>query len=308
MPHPNVIHVDDVEPRDLQGADIRARRLRLGAAAGALRVGLSRYVIAPGCRHMPLHVHGDEEEITYVLAGTGWSVEGDGRFAVGPGDCVVHRPGGAPHTFFAGEDGELDLLVFGSGSDSALTWLPRAGAWFAGPRWMPADGPHPFRAEAAAGPLALPAEVQRPAHVSRADTVAEPFRETRPGYAGVDHDLARAAGSVISRLRVAVMEPGQLSGPPHCHTMEEELFVVLQGDGTVLLGDEEHPIRPGSVVARPPDSGVAHAVRAGDDGLTYLAYGTRVPGDCVFYPRSNKILIGRTMFRVEPIDYWEGEP
>ena len=285
MSHPHVIHRDDVEPAELGGADIAARRWPLGAAAGTRRVGLSRYLIAPGARNMPLHVHGDEEEITCVLAGAGWCVEDDTRFAIAAGDCVVHRPGGAAHTLFAG-DAELDVLIFGSGSDSGLGWLPRAGVMWAGPRWLPADAKHPFAAEADAGPLDLPPEVPRPPHVVR----------------------GAPAGGAASGLRQLTVEPGVLSAEPHWHTMEEELLVVLEGDGTVILGGEEHPLRPGSVVARPPGSGVAHALRAGEGGLTCLAYGTRVPGDCVFHPGSNTVLIGGTMFRVTPVDDREGKP
>jgi hypothetical protein len=37
----------------------------------------------------------------------------------------------------------------------------------------------------------------------------------------------------------------------HCHASEEEVFVILGGDGVCILGDEEHPVRAGSVVARP---------------------------------------------------------
>jgi uncharacterized cupin superfamily protein len=101
--------------------------------------------------------------------------------------------------------------------------------------------------------------------------------------------------------------PGKLSAPLHCHTLEEELFVVLDGDGVLLLDDEETPVRPGHVVCRPPDTGVSHSFRAGDDGLVYLAYGPRVPGDVCFYPTSSKIAIGGAVFRVEPLDYWDGE-
>ena len=43
---------------------------------------------------MPVHVHGDEEEIFFVLAGAGLSWQ-DGRdlSASAPGDCIVHRVG-----------------------------------------------------------------------------------------------------------------------------------------------------------------------------------------------------------------------
>ena len=38
---------------------------------------------------------------------------------------------------------------------------------------------------------------------------------------------------------------------------------------------DEHPLRAGDVVSRPAGTGIAHALRAGAEGLTYLAYGTR---------------------------------
>ena len=84
---------------------------------------------------------------------------------------------------------------------------------------------------------------------------------------------------------------------------------MLEGSGELVLDDEEHPVRAGHVVARPPGTGVAHTFRAGVDGLTYLAYGTRVPNDICFYPRSGKVsfqgvgVIGR----IEQLDYWDGE-
>jgi len=103
--------------------------------------------------------------------------------------------------------------------------------------------------------------------------------------------------------------PSKESAPAHCHSLEEEIFVILGGDGTVVLGDQETPVRPGHVISRPAGTGVAHSFRAGDAGLTYLAYGMRHPGDVCYYPRSNKIafrglgLVGR----IERLDYWDGE-
>ena len=81
------------------------------------------------------------------------------------------------------------------------------------------------------------------------------------------------------------------------------------GDGHLLLGDEELPVRAGSVVARPAGTGVAHAFRAGEEGMRLLAYGTRDPNDICYYPRSNKIAwrgVG-VIGRIEQLGYWDGE-
>jgi uncharacterized cupin superfamily protein len=130
-------------------------------------------------------------------------------------------------------------------------------------------------------------------------------------------DLGRAAGSYKTGLQLFEVPAGKLNNPPHCHSAEEEIFVVLDGEGTLELwphlrrgGEhEEHPVRRGSVVARPAGTGRAHAFRAGDGGLTLLAYGARDPRDVTYYPRSGKLnirgvgLIGR----LEVLDYWDGE-
>src|SRR5471030_1661731 len=123
----SVVNRDEVAERVVAEGDIAFTRRRLGAAAGAMRVGASLYVVAPGARQMPVHVHGDEEEIFYVLGGSGLSWQGGAACEVQPGDAIVHRPTGKPHTFIASQDG-LELLAFGSGSDTSITYLPRARA------------------------------------------------------------------------------------------------------------------------------------------------------------------------------------
>jgi uncharacterized cupin superfamily protein len=50
-----------------------------------------------------------------------------------------------------------------------------------------------------------------------------------------------------------------------------------------------HPRRAGDGVSRPAATGVAHGLRAGEPGLTYLAYGTRAPGDMCFYPETGRV-------------------
>ena len=129
-----------------------------------------------------------------------------------------------------------------------------------------------------------------------------------------ERDVARAAGSVRTGLRHVTIAPGALNCPPHWHASEHELFVVLDGDGTLLLYDnqgelaEEHALRAGHCVSCPAGMRLAHALRAGEHGMTYLAYGTRDTGEIVYYPRSKKAWLGRVLVRLELADdYWEGE-
>jgi uncharacterized cupin superfamily protein len=191
-----------------------------------------------------------------------------------------------------------------------VTWLPRARAWWLAPRWLPPDGPDPFAAEAAAGPLELPdPERERPPTI--VGLAGAELTERRHGdVASVRRDHGDVVGSVRIGVGHLVVEPGRLTYPPHCHSAEEEVFVVLDGDGTLLLDEAEHAVRPGSVVARPPGTGVAHAFRAGAGGLTLLAFGTREPNDIAYYPRSGKVSLRgiRARFRVERLGYWDGEP
>jgi len=284
-------------------------------------VGLQRIRIEPGKWSTPLHLEASEEEIFFVLSGTGVSVQGDGSgeaaYEVGEGDCLVHLALEHAHTLRAGAGG-LEVLAFGERHYAANTLLPRAGVSWLGPTWVLEGAPddHPWKREAAAGPPEVGELAERPVRIVNAESVA---REGRAGET-VDRevrDLGRAAGSLKTGLRLFDVRPGKLANPPHCHSAEEEIFVVLDGDGTLELwphlrlgGDHEtHRVSRGTVVARPAGTGLAHTFRAGDGGLSLLAYGTRDPRDVTYYPRSGKVnvrglgLIGR----LDVLDYWDGE-
>jgi hypothetical protein len=56
---------------------------------------------------------------------------------------------------------------------------------------------------------------------------------------------------------------------------------------------------------RPASSCDAHALHGGP--MTYLAWGTNPPGDAIVYPDSRKLKVGGVMFRVQELDYWDGE-
>jgi uncharacterized cupin superfamily protein len=312
---PPPAHWDDVEPRRRERGHIAGAWRDLGNAAGSVTVGLQRIQVDPGRWSTPLHLEGAEEEIFFVLGGSGhaflWRGDDDaGAYAVGVGDCLVHLALEEAHTYRAGPDG-LDLLAFGMRTYAdAATYLPRAGVAWLGATWVEAGGEenHPWTREAAAGPADFPVRDERPASIVNVEGVeAKDFVGETVGH--TRRDLGSAAGSLRSGIEHVAVAPRMLNWPPHLHSLEEELFVVLDGDGLALLGDEEHPVRAGSVVSCPAGAREPHAFRAGDDGLTLLAYGTREPGDIAYYPRSGKLnfrglgVIGR----LEPAGYWDGE-
>jgi uncharacterized cupin superfamily protein len=306
-------HFDEAPRRERAIGHLRATWTFLGEAAGSIGVGARRLELPRGGWSTPAHEHGREEEIFYVLGGRGLSWHAGQTAEIGAGDCVVYLAGGGAHTLHA-LDG-LDVLAFGPREHDENVGFPRLGMSLIGSRAVDTvagtvDGaPIQFVRESELGPPELPAEPgPRPSTIVNVDAVApEPMQ--RPRVVRVRRNLGRACGSVSTGLQHVEVAPGTESSAQHCHSIEEEIFVVLDGDGALVLGEEEMPVRPGSVVARPAGTGVAHMFRAGDGGLTYIAYGTRSPGDMCYYPRSNKIAFRGlgVIARLEKLDYWDGE-
>jgi uncharacterized cupin superfamily protein len=251
----------------------------LGQAAGALNVGLRRLVLTPG----ETLEQGDPaaEEIAFVLSGSGSSQDRRNSSPVRSGDCIVRHVQHTGHTLRAGDDGLTVLRFIGP-----LARRPNLG------------------------------EEPPPPSIANLDSVEADY----DGDAGKWVLLARQAGAIRTGLNWGRLEPGRAGAPPHSHSADEELFVVLEGSGTVELWPspvesgridrETHELRAGHVIARPPSSGISHFLRAGEEALTFLAYGTREPNDVCYYPRSNKIFwrgLG-LIARLEPLDYDDGEP
>jgi uncharacterized cupin superfamily protein len=308
----HIVHWDELESEHAEAGPISSHWTDLGTAAGARHVRLNRIGVDPGKRSTPLHVEADEEEIFFVLSGSGlaWQRVGDEdvTFEVRAGDCLVHLAGKEAHTLIAGDDG-LDVLAYGIGPDPVLTYFPRLNAVRVGPALVDVDGRHQWPLEGALPDPDLPAPGPRPSRVVNVDEVERERGEDRPPFGEDWQELAGRAGSVRAGLNVDIVWPGRQNCPLHCHSAEEELFVVLDGAGTLLLGDEEIPVRRGHVISRPAGTRVAHAFRAGDAGLTVLLYGTREPNDIAYYPKSNKIYFRGVgvITRVDRLDYWDGE-
>jgi uncharacterized cupin superfamily protein len=275
-------HWDEIEGGSGEVGHLGGRWRRLGDAAGSKTIGANRIDIYPGKWSTPLHVQTAEEEIFYVLRGSGICLQDDTAYEVRPGDCLVFLASGPTHTLKAGDDG-LDVIAFGTRVPAELPYLPRAGvAWIARKWTEVGEGGHPWDREVEAGEPEVPELGERPANVVNVDDVEDEFGDAWKR-------LGRAAGSEQSGLNWGRLEPNEEDDNEHVHSAEEELFVVLEGGGTIFLGGEPHEVSAGSVIARPAGTRVTHNWTAGPDGLTTLFYGTREPNDIIWYPRTRQL-------------------
>jgi uncharacterized cupin superfamily protein len=312
----HLAHWDDVEGYRREAGHIGGTWRDLGRAAGTSGVGVKLIDVDPGKWSTPAHVEGAEEEIFYVLGGTGLSWQGDLEgcqvYEVGVGDCLVHLAEGEAHTLRAGPEG-LRALVFGQRVSHGNSVLPRAGVAWMYPGFadvsLVGPGQCPYIREAAAGEPDVGEPAERPASIVNLEDVEPREREHNASLIR-ERDLGRTVGSQRTGISHLTIPAGREGWPPHCHSAEEEIFVVLDGEGTLILGDDEHPVRRGHIVGRPPGTKVAHSFRAGEGDLVYLAYGTREPNDIAYYPRSGKVSLRGVgvMGRIEPLGYWDGEP
>lgn len=305
-----VAHWDEVELHRKSKGEMDASVQWLGNAAGTQGVGVNRVRVEPGKLPTPPHSHGASEELYFVLAGSGLAWQDGQVHEVRPLDCVIHRPDEMEHTFVAGPDG-LEYLVFGTRHPTELGWLPRSRAIRLGWPWVEGRDDDPWDVEATVEPLAYDEPAPRPANIVNVDEIEpqtvrhQTFSYFTPG------ETTKLTGLAWEKLPA-----GHRGSVPHCHSAEEEVFVILDGTATLELWssegeiEDETPLRAGHVVARPPGSKISHSFRAGPEGVTMLVYGTRDPNDVAWFPRSRKIhwrglgVIGR----IETLEYLDGEP
>jgi uncharacterized cupin superfamily protein len=320
-----ITHLEDVPARERSAGHLQGRWTMVGSAAGCVNVGVRRIQLPAGGWSTPAHEHGREEEIFYVLDGRGLSWQGGETSEIHAGDCIVYLPGGGAHTLYALEP--LDVLAFGERVEDESVGFPRLGMSYVGSRLVGSlpgsiDGlATQFVLESQLGPPPLPEgdPAPRPPTIVNVEDV-EAVTVERTRVVRTRRNMGRAAGSVTTGIQHVEVAAGKESAPAHCHSLEEEIFVILGGDGVLVLagpqalggpadGEQETPVRAGHVISRPAGTGVAHMFRAGDSGLTYLAYGMRHSGDVCYYPRSNKIAFRglRLVGRLERLDYWDGE-
>ncbi len=93
-------------------------------------------------------------------------------------------------------------------------------------------------------------------------------------------------------VRIEELPPGSSSSEHHYHTHEEEHVLVMEGEATLFLGDDEIDLKSGDHVwFAAGDDTPHHLENRSTEKLTYLVFGERKEGDVVLYPNRNVALV-----------------
>lgn len=130
-----------------------------------------------------------------------------------------------------------------------------------------------------------------------------------------------APGTAARKLgaSVDILAPGKRGCPYHLHHAQEEMFIVIEGSGTLRVAGEMLPLKAGDVVFIPAGPEYPHQViNTSHAPLKYLSISTKEVPEVCEYPDSGKFLaegsldsplpFGVIARKDKDLDYWEGEP
>ena len=136
--------------------------------------------------------------------------------------------------------------------------------------------------------------------------------------------VSRRLGAKKLGYNLTVLPPGKSAFPFHCHSVNEEMFFVVEGQGEIRLGQDRHAIRAGDIIACSsggPET-AHHIVNTSQAELKVLAVSTQLSPEVCEYPDTGRFgliaelpssadgkprelrFVGRAS---ESLEYWQGE-
>ena len=100
----------------------------------------------------------------------------------------------------------------------------------------------------------------------------------------------------------------------HSHSQQEEFFIIISGNGTLRINDDELSVKQGDFFAKPAGQNIAHTFyNSGTESLVILDIGTNEKEDTCYYPDEDVYLQKsneqRRTFRGSDLDtLWTSEP
>ncbi|MFL6604490.1 MAG: cupin domain-containing protein [Steroidobacteraceae bacterium] len=298
---PRPISVLDVaweEWSDVPRFSIRYRHLTRAAIGESYHVGVSIEELGPGKQSSPAHYHIFEEEHVYILEGMLTVRVGADRYEMKPGDyicfpagqkaghCLINNSGATCRYVIVGERNPNEVAIYTDSKKVLVRALGRRAIFDLTAKRSYWDGeetglpktelPPPDAADAA--PEA-PVKAHPP--ISSHDMAWEEAHAPEgAGFGGRSKHLTYAA--VGEKYRVGMLieapSPGKRLTPKHYHALEEEQALILEGQATLLLGDERYQMKAGDYVCFPAGQKVGHSfVNSGTGPCSYLVIGEHNP-------------------------------
>ncbi|HSX58744.1 MAG TPA: cupin domain-containing protein [Tahibacter sp.] len=155
--------------------------------------------------------------------------------------------------------------------------------------------------------------------IRNVNDIAKQRRVREPHYDCERAYLAEGTAAKKLGATIQIVAPGKRVCPYHLHHAQEEMFVILEGSGTLRVAGELLPLKAGDVVFIPPGPDYPHQIlNTSDAPLKYLAISTTDDPEICEYPDSGKFLAEGSLasgnaFEViqrggSSVDYWDGEP
>jgi uncharacterized cupin superfamily protein len=302
------LDVDWTEFSEAPRFALRYRHLSRAALGDDYQVGVAIEELEPGKQSSPAHYHILEEEHVYVLKGALCARIGADTHPLKAGDylcfpagqksghCLINNSDAVCRYVIVGENNPNEVVVY---TDSrkvlvrALGWraildLAATRGYWEGEDTGLSPGELPPSETRA---LAVEAPAKPKASISSHD-VRWDERRLGPGFVDRNKHLTYAAVGEDYHVGVLIEAPppGMRGAPKHYHMGEEEHALILEGNVTLLLGDERHEMKAGDYVCFPAGQKVGHSfLNSGAGPCSYLMIGERNPNDVCVYPDSNKM-------------------
>jgi uncharacterized cupin superfamily protein len=140
-----------------------------------------------------------------------------------------------------------------------------------------------------------------------------------PHYDGQGARLARGTAAQKLGASFDILAPGKRGCPYHLHHAQEEMFIILEGSGTLRVAGEMLPLRAGDVIFIPAGPEYPHQIiNTSGAPLKYMSISTMETPEICEYPDSGKYLAEGSLRsnapfevidrRAQGVDYWDGEP
>ncbi len=124
--------------------------------------------------------------------------------------------------------------------------------------------------------------------------------------------LGAFAGSERIYVNIDYVKPGAKSAKYHSHSLQEEFFLILRGNGSVRIQERIIPVKQGDFFAKPAGKGISHQfVNDGDGVLEILDCGFQDKDDFIEYPDENLLRVrkaGMVFKRKDALKDWSSDP